>query len=157
MTRQLRISIAAAATLLSLALSANAEERGKTADGMDYATGGVTVADLTEMAQERSRYDLWVTAAAKGSGAFLSDVQLKITDAKNEVVLDTLMVGPWLFVDLEPGHYTIDARFKDQSLQRKVSVGRGQQQQQAILYFDSDAQVSPDWKSPFAKSPYASR
>jgi hypothetical protein len=134
--------------------NASALTRGETAEGLGYATGGVTVSELKTLAAEKDHYDLWVTTAAKGSGAFLSDVQLKITDKQRHVVLDTTMIGPWLFVDLAPGTYTIEAKFKDQSLKRTTWVGRGDHHQ-AILYFDSPARVSPDWVSPFARSPYA--
>ena len=135
--------------------SANAQTRGTTADGRSFATGGVTADELSDLAAEKSQYELWVTTAAKGSGAFLSDAQVKITDTrKKHVVLDTMMIGPWLFVDLAPGAYTIEATFNGQTQKRTTRVGAGDRHQ-AILYFDVPADLSPDWVSPFANSPYA--
>lgn len=135
--------------------SAGAVVRGTTTEGLNFANGGVTVDELHDLADERQQYDLWVTTAAKGSGAFLSDVQVKITDAKKNVVLETLMEGPWLLVDLAPGKYTIEATFDGKSQKHTTSIAQGGHHQ-AILYFDTPAEVSPDWKSPFAQSPYAS-
>lgn len=134
---------------------AHATTRGKTMEGLDYATGGVTVAELRTLADDRSKYSLWLTTAAKGSGAFLSDARVRITDAGGEVVLDTTLIGPWLFVDLEPGTYRLQASVKDQSQSRTVRVSRDSHRQ-AVLYFDSPATLSPDWRSPFTESPYAS-
>jgi hypothetical protein len=140
---------------LLVAGNAGAVVRGTTTEGLSFANGGVTVGELRDLAAERQHYDLWVTTAAKGSGAFLSDVQVKITDAKKNVVLETVMEGPWLLVDLAPGKYTIEAMFDGKSQKHITSIAQGGHHQ-AVLYFDSPAEVSPDWKSPFAQSPYAS-
>lgn len=140
---------------LLLAGNAGAVVRGTTTEGLNFANGGVTVDELRVLAAERQQYDLWVTTAAKGSGAFLSDVQVKITDARKSVVLETVMEGPWLLVDLAPGKYTIEATFDGKAQKHTTSIAQGERHQ-AILYFETPAEVSPDWKSPFAQSPYAS-
>src|SRR5262245_8908364 len=101
-------SILLVAGMLSASISAQADDeitRARTPDGVAYATGAVTVSDLQELAAEKSEYKLWVTTAAKKSGAFLSDAQVKILDARKKVVLDTTVIGPWLLVDLTPGTY----------------------------------------------------
>ena len=155
MNKSLLASLALGALLVTaFNAGAGATTRGKTQNGLDYATGGVTVAELRSLAADRDKYGLWVTTAAKGSGAFLSDVRLRITDATKAVVLDTTMTGPWLFVDLAPGRYTIEATMDGQEQTRKTQVEPGAHHQ-AILYFESPAQVSPDWVNPFKHSPYA--
>jgi hypothetical protein len=134
---------------------AAAQTQDKTAGGFLYSTGAVTAEELRKLAREKDKYSLWVTTAAKGSGAFLSDAKVKILDAhKQNVVLDTLIVGPWLMVDLPPGTYQVETSFGQQTLKRTARIDRGEHNQ-LVLYFDSPADVSPDWVSPFKKSPYA--
>lgn len=135
---------------------ASAETRGKTLAGTEYVTGGVTVAELLDLQGERDKYSLWVTTAAVRSGAHLSDVTLRIVDARKQVVLDTLMIGPWLMVDLPLGRYTVEAKFKDQTFQRVTQIHRDDRHQ-VMIYFDVPAEVSPDWVSPFKTSPYSGR
>ena len=133
-----------------------AQTRGKTVAGSTYVTGGVTVAELRKLDGEKDNYSLWITTAAKESGAYLSDVKLKITGAKKQVVLDTTMIGPWLMVDLPAGKYTVEAGFKDQTQKRTTHIRAGEHEQM-IMYFESPAEVSPDWVSPFKDSPYSGK
>jgi hypothetical protein len=154
-----RTLIATLSTSLALATTAPgaalALTRAQTAGGLAYATGGVSIGELRTLAATKDDYDLWVTTAAKGSGAFLSDVKVVIRDEDSrQVMLDTTMTGPWLFIELPPGSYAIEAHFKDQALRHVTRIEPGVHHQ-ALLYFDSAAAVSPDWKSPFAESPYA--
>lgn len=135
-------------------IGASAETRGKTVDGMPYVTGGVTVAELIKLQGERDKYSLWITTAAVRSGAHLSDVKLRITDAKKRVVLDTMMIGPWLMVDLPLGRYSVEAKFKDQTFDRVTQIHKDDHHQ-VLIYFDVPAEVSPDWVSPFRTSPYS--
>jgi hypothetical protein len=126
----------------------------KTAGGIVYATGGVTVEELRTLESEKGKYNLWVTTAAKGSGAHLSDAAIKITDTKSkDVIVETTIVGPWFFINLPPGAYQVETTFQGQTQQRTARVG-AKGQRQMILYFDSQAEVSPDWESPFKESPY---
>ncbi|GIL05742.1 MAG: hypothetical protein BroJett031_22620 [Betaproteobacteria bacterium] len=131
-----------------------AEVRGRTATGHEYVTGGVTVSELRALSKEKNKYTLWITTAAQGSGAHLSDARVKIHDAKKNLVLETTMVGPWLFMSLPPGRYTIEATFKDQTQRETVRVDKGTTRQ-VLMYFESPAEVSPDWVSPFKDSPYS--
>src|SRR5262249_15903225 len=136
--------------------TSHAQTQQQTPEGLNYVTGGVTVGDLQAMKNEKDRYSLWLTTAAKGSGAFLSDADVKITNARtNEVVLPTTMEGPWVFVKVPAGTYTIETKFMDQVQSRKTRIDKGDHHQ-AIMYFDNPAKLSPDRVSPFAKSPYAS-
>src|ERR1700741_2076445 len=59
--------------------------------GVAYATGAVSNEDMQMVAGERGRYSLWVTTATRGSGAYLSDAMVKIRDADDAVVLETMM------------------------------------------------------------------
>lgn len=153
--KSLQSSVAVALFSVAVAIQpAHATSRGKTMEGLDYATGGVTVAELNALAQSRDKYSLWLTTAAKQSGAFLSDARVKITDSSGDVVLDTTLIGPWLFVDLQPDTYRLEATVDNQVQRRTIRVSAGSRRQ-AVMYFDVPATLSPDWKSPFADSPYA--
>ncbi len=120
---------------------AQALDRGTTSAGVAYVSGGVGAEEQLEMAQEQSRHGFWLTTAARGSGAYLADVQVRIVVAgTRRVVLERTMAGPWLFVALPPGRYDVVARFRDraggaeQALSKSTTIRAGERRQM-ILYF----------------------
>jgi hypothetical protein len=124
--------------------------RTQTADGHALLSGGNTLEDRVTMHAERQRYGLWVATVAKPSGAYLADVQLRITRAQGgTTVLERPMEGPWLMVALPPGSYVVTGTFKEpgsesaKTLNSRVSVPQGGQRQ-VVLRFDSAATVDPD-------------
>ena len=77
-----------AALSLCLASGALAVQRGTTAEGQRFISGGVSDEETTSMHAERESYTLWVVTAAKKTGAYLADARIKATDAQQKVVFD---------------------------------------------------------------------
>lgn len=134
--------------------------RGKAEDGSAFLSGGVTIDDRKTMRAERAGYNLWVATVAKRSGAYLGDVRLAITRAGEKApLLARTMDGPWLLAALPPGRYEIvatlpgDAATKDQTLKSQVQLAKTGQRQ-AVMRFDSAAEVSPDGSDPFKGNPF---
>ena len=104
-----------------------------------------------ELQQERSRYTLWLTTAAR-DGDHLADVRLRIADARTgQPVLEHVMVGPWFFAALPEGRYTVEASVARPggaapSTQRlTVNVPSNGPPKQQVLRFDTGdvADVKP--------------
>lgn len=134
--------------------------RGKAEDGSAFLSGGVTIDDRKTMRAERAGYNLWVATVAKRSGAYLGDVRLAITRVGDKApLLARTMDGPWLLAALPPGRYDIvatlpgDASAKDQTLKSQVQLAKTGQRQ-AVMRFDSAAEVSPDGSDPFKGNPF---
>lgn len=133
---------------------------GQTEGGLAYLSGGVTVDDRTTMYAERASYSLWVATVAVGSGAYLSDVHLRIVNLNGKkLVLEQTMDGPWFFAALPSGRYEISATVPPdgpdaaQTLTTRVDIApRGQRQ--AVLRFASSAKVSTEVESPFKGNPF---
>ena len=99
------IALLIAAGFLSVA---SGMQQATTAQGQKYASGGVSQDDRAEMQTQRDQYSLWVLTAASKSGAYLSNVRVVITDQQKKVVFDAPLDGPWLFINLPLGRYTVD-------------------------------------------------
>jgi hypothetical protein len=134
--------------------------RGKTEEGVAFLSGGVTVDDRKTMHAERAGYSLWVATVAKRSGAYLSDVHVRITRAGDKVpVMERTMDGPWMLLALPAGRYEIvatmaaDGPDKEQTLKTQVQLARTGQRQ-AVLRFDSSAELSTDASDPFKGNPF---
>lgn len=135
--------------------------RGQTDDGAAFLSGGVTVDDRKAMRAERASYSLWVATVAKRSGAYIGDVRLAITRVGEKApLLARTMDGPWLLAALPAGRYEIvatlpgdGANTKEQTLKSQVQLAKSGQRQ-AVLRFDSPAELSPDGSDPFKGNPF---
>ena len=137
MNRTLRLSAITSVALLALALPATAAIERGTVGGVSYAMGGIGLGERNELQAQRQGYNLWVTTAAR-SGVYLADADVRITDqATGQVVLQGTMNGPWLFADLPPGRYSVQATppGSGKVLTRTVRVRNGGLSQ-AVLHFD---------------------
>ncbi len=132
------------AALLALALGpAGALQRGTSATGVAYVSGGVGDDETRALAAERHAYSLWLTTAVRRSGAYLSDVLVRIREADSGLlVLDARMDGPWLFAALPPGRYEVEAVRQDLApgrveIKRDTLALAAGEQRRTVLYFDT--------------------
>ena len=140
-----------ALTLALVALVAvpapQAQERGTGATGITFVSGGVGQSEQGLLYEERLRYTLWLTTAAKGSGAYLAGAQVHITDLDTrKPVLAHTLHGPWLMAALPAGRYALEVQYRatpasePQSLGTQVSIGdRGLRR--VVLYFAANDEV----------------
>jgi len=116
----------------SVALSVT---RGTSAQGRPWVSGGVGIEEVRALEARRADYSLWLVTAVKRSGAYLADVRIKITDADRRAVFEGVLDGPWLYVDLMPGRYTVEASFNGETQKTPTTIHSGDHRQVAF-YFD---------------------
>jgi len=142
--RKLAVACAAMVTALTSQL-ALAITSGKTGWGGSYMSGGIGQGEIARLDAQRDRHSLWVITAAKVSGAYLADVQVKIRDRSGKLVFDQKLDGPWLLVDLPQGRFEVEASFGGQTLRKTTSIGPGDRHQM-VFYFDVAADTLPEAK-----------
>ncbi len=91
---------------------------------VSYVSGGVADDSLDQMKSMSRDFNLKLVFALT-SGAFLSDVDVAIADAKGNPVLVTTSEGPWLLAKLPPGSYQVVATESGNSIKRRIAVGGG--------------------------------
>lgn len=132
------------------ARQALATSTGRTADDRSFESGGVGDEEIADMSLRLPRYSFRLTTAAHGSGAYLSDVQVRIVLLKTkELILEHEMQGPILLINLMPGEYEITARLPNgdagnaEVQRRLVRIGeRGRRE--IYLYFRTGDEVGRD-------------
>ena len=97
-----------------------------------FVTGGVGVDERNELNAIRANYNLSLLFSVQGTGDYLSDVKIRITDLKGNVFLETVSDGPKLFAKLPPGRYIVIADLNGETYHKTVSI-RGKQN--TSLYF----------------------
>jgi hypothetical protein len=112
-----------------------------------FESGGASYEEVEAMNRRAGDYSLKLTLAAKGSGAYLADVDVTITALpQRETVLQHRTEGPLLLAALPPGRYEVQARFEDvragapDTVKRAVVVPR-KGLVQAVIYFDTGDEV----------------
>jgi len=122
--RPLRRMLAAmlfGATLLPFAV-ASADEQVQQSGPVSFVSGGVDDASLDRMKSMVPGFNLKMVFALN-SGAFLSDVNVTIADARGSQVLQTKSEGPWLLAKLPAGTYQVVATEGGNPIRRTVTVG----------------------------------
>ncbi|HEU4844531.1 MAG TPA: hypothetical protein VFT05_09730, partial [Burkholderiaceae bacterium] len=79
------------------------------AENVPFLNGGVGSDQQQEMLAVRKDYNLLLTFATRGSGAFVADVHLTVTDHAGKPVLQVNGAGPLLYARLAPGSYKVEA------------------------------------------------
>jgi hypothetical protein len=146
----LRLMFAAFAACVFFAATAAfpalAMTEGRTTDDRPFVSGGVDAAEIADIRAKQPFFSLSLLTAARGSGAYLAAVKVRITDgAGKTTLLETEMDGPYLLVDLQPGKYQLEAVNEGETQKRTVTLRQGAPQR-LVLYFKSYAEVSPDLK-----------
>lgn len=89
--------------------------RGRTAGGYPYMNGGMVFDEQQAMERLSAVYNLKLVFARR-SDTFLSPVLLIIATNDGRQIDKILLRGPWFYVRLPSGGYTILARFKSKAV-----------------------------------------
>jgi hypothetical protein len=136
--------LAGAAFVLAACLGsafAHAAPTARQQNGVTYINGGVGQEEQSAMKAVRADYNLLLTFATRQSGAYRSDVQLDITDAKGASLLSVPNTGPMFFAKLTPGTYRISAAAEGKTFKRTVKIGNAPKD--ITLHWENDAQDDP--------------
>lgn len=120
-------ALAFAGALVMLGAQGAAHAQTQVVVPVPFLTGGIGLGEREALTQEAAQggYNLKVVTAAAG-GAYVADVSVHISDRQGTEVLQTALDGPWLFVKLPPGKYTVIASDGKQTQKRSVELsGKG--------------------------------
>jgi hypothetical protein len=137
-------TLSRAALILAACLASHAALAAPTPqqqNGINYLNGGVGQEEQAALRDRRGDYNLLLTFATKQSGAFRSDVQLDIMDAKGASLLSAANTGPMFYVRLPAGTYRISAAAEGKVFKRTVKVGAGQKE--ITLHWENDSPEDP--------------
>jgi hypothetical protein len=134
----------ASALLLAACLSSHvalAAPQPRQQNGISYLTGGVGQEEQAAMRALRADNNLQLTFATQKTGAYRSDVQLDIADAKGTTLLSASNVGPLFYAKLPPGTYRISASAEGKTFKRTVKLGNAPKE--LTLHWENDAPDDP--------------
>jgi hypothetical protein len=94
----------------------------KSAGDISYVSGGIGASEQEALELVKSDYNLQLTFAVSGSGAFLAKIPVTITDTSGQVVVEAVSAGPYFFARLPAGSYRVSAEHDSQVQARSVAV-----------------------------------
>lgn len=93
-------------------------------DGINFISGGIGEGERAEIRKAATDYTLKIVLSTT-SGAYLGDIPVMIYDQSGKEVFKMDMGGPWLYVRLKEGTYTVKASHEGKEKKKTVQVGRG--------------------------------
>lgn len=94
--------------------------------GLAYTSGGVGIDERTRMAAENSDYNLKLVFA-NTRGEYLDEVNVWIKDQHGKDIVRSTTDGPWFYVKLPPGKYSVDVSFDGKTKQvRDLNLANAQ-------------------------------
>jgi hypothetical protein len=105
-------------------------------NGVDYLSGGIGLDESRAIHAAASRWPLQITMAeiSNGRAVWIGAADVRIRDARSRAVLEFRSDGPLALVRLDPGRYTVEARFNGVALKRDVVIVTGTPQRVMIVW-----------------------
>ena len=104
------------------ALAGEALINPQTQNGVTFVSGGVGGEEWDALQGIRADYNLRLLFSVQGTGEYLSNVNVSITDSKGKQYLETVAEGPLFFAQLIPGRYIVNADLDGKQFQKKVTI-----------------------------------
>ncbi len=89
---------------------------------VNFVSGGVGGDERAALQAIRGDYNLNLLFSEKGTGEYLSEVNVVIKDAGGNTLLETRSEGPMLFARLKPGHYSISADWDGHTINKMANI-----------------------------------
>ena len=105
-------------------------------NGISYISGGVGEEEAVAILAEAKQWPvlLELSQIENGRGVWIFGANIKVSNAKKQVVFNALADGPYMLINLEPGDYTIEASFQGVSQKRALSIKANTSQKISLFW-----------------------
>ncbi len=93
-------------------------------NGTEFLNGGISDEEVAELKARAHEFNVQVLLSAK-NGEYVSNVGLRILDAKGTPLVSIADAGPYVYAKLTPGTYTIETSGSGGNKSEKITVGKG--------------------------------
>ena len=103
-----------------------------------YVSGGICTGGVSQLKSMAKQFKLEVVLVEKTEAYakenYIADVNVKINDAENNVILDVVTEGPFLLVNLPNGRYQITGEYNGVVKTRKVKISSNKHERVVLLW-----------------------
>lgn len=131
--------LAAAGLAVMLACStAQAQTDQSNQNGIAVENGGWSIESADLMKSHAQQFPLMMIFAWKGSGSYLADVDMQVSDSRGKTVLDLKQMGPMVLMGLPAGSYNVKATRAGISYTRHINVTNATRGMKSVMYWPNE-------------------
>jgi hypothetical protein len=123
--KRLQLALIVTCILISFQGVAESIIKPQTQGDVTFVSGGVGGDERNAMQAIRADYNLSLLFSVQGTGEYLSNVKVNITDASGNTLLETVADGPMLLASLKPGRYTVTVDLDGHIAHKKATIVGG--------------------------------
>lgn len=91
---------------------------------ISFITGGIGEEEQTQFKNARSDYNTRMLFTDRTSGAYLANVKVDVMDKAGNLIFTNVSEGPYMYMDLPKGSYTVKTSFKGTEQTRKINISQ---------------------------------
>jgi len=110
--------------------------------GVTFITGGIGDEELEQIKASEHDYNLHILMSATG-GAFVSDVDLRLTDATGKELVSIQGAGPYFYAKLPAGSYTVELNDSGESKKIPVKIGTNSNIKKVVEFKEPGGLITP--------------
>ena len=111
-------------------------------NGVTYLTGGIGDEEVEQLKASEHQYNLHLLMTSE-RGAFISDVDVNITDASGHTIVSAPGSGPYFYALLPQGKYTVQLSEGSQSKTFKVNIGTNSNVRKTAQFKEPGGVITP--------------
>ena len=122
--------------LLSIKTMAQAPDT-QYVNGIAYVAGGVGSEESAAIEMESKQWPLMLQFSQvdeKGWGVWISDVQVKIANDKNQEIFSAICNGPMMLINLAPGQYDVVGIYEGKAQKRPALIQTNKPQKLSFFW-----------------------
>ena len=102
-----------------------------------YVAGGIGSEESTAIEMESRQWPLMLQFSQvdeKGWGVWISDIQVKIINSKNQEIFSAICDGPMMLINLAPGQYDVLGTYEGRAHKRPILIEANKPQKLSIFW-----------------------
>lgn len=106
-------------------------------NGIAYVAGGIGSEESVAIEMESRQWPLMLQFSQvddKGWGVWISDIQVKIVDDKNQEIFSAICNGPMMLINLAPGQYHVTGIHEGRAQKRAVLIQANKPQKLSFFW-----------------------
>ncbi len=110
------------AFIAMVSAGARAADTVRETNGITFVSGGIGADSRDSLAAREKSYNFKLVLTLEGSGAFVSDARVTLSDAAGKKLVEHVTEGPLFLAGLPAGAYVVSASFRNLTHTRKFQV-----------------------------------
>lgn len=109
----------------------------KTQGAITFITGGIGSDESNAMFAAAKKWSLLIEMSeidGSGRGVWISGIDIRVLNAKQQSILETICDGPLMLLNVPPGQYTVEASYQGKLLKRSVVLKEGDPQKLSLFW-----------------------